>query len=242
MGKSFSFGLIFEFIYKLLPYVPVTFFVILCSSLILGTLVGFIVALPRIHNVPILKQISYLYLSYTRGTPALVQIFIIYFGLPQILFAVGIDVRRANPMFFVVVAFALNWGATISEIVRGSVNAVSKQQIDAAYSIGMDTKTVFWRVILPQALEIALPNYFNLVYASLKNTSLAFSVGVMELMTRGKILGVNVNHQFEAYIALGIIYYVLYLILSRIFRRLEKHISRHRTPLAVQSKKVGAAT
>ncbi|MFP3153825.1 amino acid ABC transporter permease [Lachnospiraceae bacterium ZAX-1] len=228
MGKSFSFQLVFEFIVKLVPFIPISFFGILCSALALGIVIGFLVALTRIYNIAVLKQLSYVYLSFMRGTPALVQLFIIYFGLPQILYLFGIDLRRANPLLFVVIAFGLNWSATISEIIRGAVNAVSYNQIEAAYSIGMSSATMFRRVLFPQALEVAVPNFFNLVYAALKNTTLAFSVGVVELMSRGKILGANVNHQFEAYIALGIIYYAMYVIMSKLFGIVEKRLSRHR--------------
>ncbi|MDR3278752.1 MAG: amino acid ABC transporter permease [Oscillospiraceae bacterium] len=228
MGKRFSVTLIFDFLYKLLPFIKVSLVDILCGALLVGIVVGFLVALPRMYNIPILKTVSFVYLSFIRGTPALVQLFIIYFGLPQILMLIGIDLRRSPPLIFVVIAFGMNWGAIISEIIRGSVNAVGQSQIEAAYSIGMTPVTAFRRIIFPQALEIAAPNFFNLVYSSLKNTSLAFSVGVVELMTKGGMLGQNVNHFFEAYIALGIIYYVAYLLLSRVFGALERHISRHR--------------
>lgn len=220
--------LIFQYVLKLLPYLPLNFFVILCGGLLIGIFVGVVIALPRLYHTPVLRHLSYLYLSFVRGTPVLVQLFIIYFGLPQILLTTGIDMRRTNPLFFVVIAYGMNWGATISEIIRGSVNAVSRQQIEAAYSIGMDSFQVLRRVVLPQAIVVAAPNFFNLVFSALKNTSLAFAIGVMEMVSRGRGMGLVSNHAFEAYLALGIIYYAVYLALMRLFSLAEKRLSRYR--------------
>jgi L-cystine transport system permease protein len=196
--------------------------------LLIGAFVGVLIALPRLYHIPVLRHLSYLYLSFIRGTPALVQLFIIYFGLPQILLATGIDMRRTNPLVFVVIAYGMNWGATISEIIRGSVNSVSQQQVEAAYSVGMDAFQVLGRVVLPQALVVAAPNFFNLVFSALKNTSLAFAIGVMDMVARGRGMGLVSNHAFEAYLALGIIYYAVSLVLVRLFSLVEKRLSRYK--------------
>lgn len=230
MGKAFAFELIFDFLWKLLPFLPITLF-ILVTAIALGIVIGLVVAIPRLYKIPVLNTIAYLYLSYSRGTPVLVQLFVIYFGLPQILLLFNIDISRADPLIFVILAYGLNWGAIISEIIRGSVSSVDQGQIDAAHSIGMSSGLVFKRVIAPQALVVAAPNFFNLVFTSLKNTSLAFSIGVLEMMFRANSLGSNTNHFLESYIAVAIIYYVVYLILAKIFSLSEKRLSRHKPQL-----------
>lgn len=230
MGKSFDITLIFSFVPKLVVYFPATL-EILVLSLLLSIIIGFIIALSRIYRVPVLSQIAVVFLSYVRGVPIIVQLFLMYFGLPEILDKVGIDTTRTNVMCFVVITYGLYMGAIFSENIRASVGSVSKGQIEAAYSIGMKPLIAFKRIILPQAVIVMLPNFANMVIGGLKDTSLAFSVGMMEVMSRGKILGATTNHFFEVYISLAAIYYVAYLFISKLFKLAEKRVSRHKAAL-----------
>jgi len=230
MGKQFAWELIGEFAIKLLNYLPITL-LILVLGILLAVLVGFLLALPRLYRLPFLSQLAYLFLSYARGTPILVQLFIVYFGLPGLLQGLGIDVSRLEPIFFVVIAYGLNWGAWMSENIRASIQSVSQGQLDAAYSIGMTAPLALRRIVLPQALVVAVPNFANLVFTALKGTSLAFYIGVQEMLFRVNSLGAAVNHFLEAYIAAAIIYYCVYLVLSKAFKITERRVGAHRRQL-----------
>lgn len=226
MSRKFDITYVFDFIPKLLTYLNITLLIV-GSSILLGLVIGMLVALPRLYNVPVLKRISQVYVSFFRGTPILIQLFLIYYGLPTILQWINIDISRVAVLYFVVLAYALNSGAFVSEMIRASVSAVDKGQIEAAQSIGMSGYQTFTRIILPQALAISIPLFGNLVIGNLKDTSLAFTLGVMEMTGRSQTLGTATQHFVETYIALSLIYFVISMILEQVFLWLERRLHRH---------------
>ncbi|MFY0758066.1 amino acid ABC transporter permease [Metabacillus dongyingensis] len=226
MGKAFDLTLILDFIPKLLSYLHITLF-ILVFSILFGIVIGFIIAIPRIYKIPGLNRAAILFVSFMRGTPIIIQLFLIYYGLPAILQVAGVDITRMNPMNFVIITYALSSGATFSEIIRGSVANVEKGQEEAAYSIGMNKRQTFYRIILPQALLIAFPNFGNSVIGFLKDTSLAFTIGVMDMLGRGDTLIAATAHALEVYISLSIIYYIIAIMLEKGFKKSEIHLQRH---------------
>lgn len=226
MSRKFDITYVFDFIPKLLAYLNITLLIV-GSSILLGLVIGMLVALPRLYNVPVLKRISQVYVSFFRGTPILIQLFLIYYGLPTILQWINIDISRVAVLYFVILAYALNSGAFVSEMIRASVSAVDKGQIEAAQSIGMSGYQTFTRIILPQALAISIPLFGNLVIGNLKDTSLAFTLGVMEMTGRSQTLGTATQHFVETYIALSLIYFVISMILEQIFLWLERRLHRH---------------
>ncbi len=153
MGRQFDFNYVLDFLPKLLYYLHITLFIV-ASSIVLGIIIGFIVALPRLYNVPVLKRVSQVYVSFFRGTPILIQLFLIYYGLPELLKLVHVDASRTNVLVFVIVAYALHSRAFISEAIRATVNAVDRGQIEAAYSVGMSGYQALTRIVLPQALAM----------------------------------------------------------------------------------------
>ncbi|OPA80118.1 cysteine ABC transporter permease [Paenibacillus selenitireducens] len=226
MGKSFDIGLILDFIPKLLGYVHVTF-LILAGAILIGIVIGFLVALPRLYRIPVLAQIAAVYVSFIRGTPILIQLFLIYYGLPELLKLVSIDISQWSSMFFVIVTYGLSIGGLFSEVIRAAVTSVERGQTEAAYSIGMSPFVAFIRIVLPQSFAIALPNLANLIIAYMKDTSLAFSIGVMDMTGRGQTLGTTTSHFLEVYISLAVIYYLVCILLESIFSRMEKRVSRY---------------
>jgi L-cystine transport system permease protein len=215
--KTFDSSYIVEFLPKLLPYLPFTLEIWLysvLSALLLGALAAFI----RIRKIPFLHEITRLIVSYVRGTPVISQLFLVYFGLRTLLESVGFVISSDYKMVFVILTYGLNMGAAVSENLRAAFDSVDKGQLEAAYSIGMTKQMTFMRVLFPQAMTVALPNFSNILVAALKNTSLAFSVGVIEMMKQGQMLGQTKQHFIEAYIALAIIYYLLYLVIVGCFR------------------------
>ncbi|MED4600886.1 amino acid ABC transporter permease [Paenibacillus validus] len=230
MGKPFDFTLIWVFLPKLLSFLHVTLFIVV-ASVALGVVAGIIMALPRLYKIPVLNRIVIIYISYTRGTPILIQMFLVYYGLPELLKAVHVDVTDVQPLVFVILTYALHFAAYFSEIVRASVNAVDRSQAEAGYSIGMGSYDVLKRIVLPQAWKVAFPNVANLVISTLKDTSLAYTLGVMDVVGRAEMLGTT-YHFLEIWIALSIIYYSIVLIFEYMYRRIEHRLNKYEKPVA----------
>ncbi|SER99920.1 amino acid ABC transporter permease [Psychrobacillus sp. OK032] len=226
MGKVFDPSLIFEFIPILVKYLGVTL-EILVASIIFGTIIGIAAAIPKLFHIPILKQIVTLYISFIRGTPIIIQLFLVFYGLPAVISIINIDITRMDALFFVIITYSLSNGAIFAEIFRGAISAVEFGQTEAAYSIGMTPFQNFTRIIFPQAIRVAFPNIANTVIGSLKDTSLAFTIGVMDMMGRGETLIAATAHALEVYIALSVVYYVVVLILEKGFKIFEKYTNRY---------------
>lgn len=226
MGSSFEPSLIVESIPKLLSYLHITI-EILALSVGLGLLLGILIAMPRLYHIPILKEIVTVYISFIRGTPILIQLFLVFYGLPVIVGLFGIDITRMDPFYFVIVTYTLSNAAAFSEIFRGAITSVDYGQTEAAYSIGLTPLQNFYRIVFPQAFRVAFPNIANASISSLKDTSLAFSIGVMDMMGRGETLISATMHAVEIYISLAIIYYVIVLIFERLFKWIERYLNRY---------------
>lgn len=226
MGQPFDISYVYDYFIKLLPYIRISLVIVL-SSIGVGLVVGMLVALPRLYKIPVLQRVSQVYASFFRGTPILIQLFLIYYGLPELLKLVSIDVTKAPVLLFVVAAYGLHSAAYISEGIRAAVGAVDRGQVEAAYAVGMSGFQAFARIVFPQALAISVPILANLVIATLKDTSLAFSLGVMELTGKAQTL-YTVSHQMLAsFFALALIYLIISLILERVFAWIERRLLRH---------------
>jgi len=226
MGKSFDLSLVLDFVPELLRYLHITL-IVLGGSIVLGLIGGLLLAVPRLYRVPVLSQLATLYVSFMRGTPILIKLFLVYYGLPELLKPLGIDLSRADPLLFVIVTYALSDAASFAEIFRGAVRSVDKGQTEAAYAAGMTAFQSFRRIVVPQALVVAFPNMANTLIGSLKDTSLAFSIGVMDMVGRGQTLISATSHALEVYISLSIIYYIIVIVLEKGFARTERRLQRH---------------
>lgn len=228
MGKAFDPSLIVDFIPTLIYYLGVTL-QILAASVLLGMVIGIAAAILRLFRIPVLNQFVILYISFIRGTPILIQLFLVFYGLPAILLFINIDISRMDALYFVIITYALSNGAHFAEILRGAIKAVDYGQTEAAYSVGMNNSQSFFRIVLPQAIRIAFPNIANSIIGSLKDTSLAFTIGVMDMMGRGETLIAATAHALEVYLSLAVIYYAVVLLFEKIFRLYENRINRHQT-------------
>ncbi|WNS40870.1 amino acid ABC transporter permease [Paenibacillus sp. MMS20-IR301] len=226
MGAPFDLGFVFSFLPKLLTTLSTTLLIVACS-LLAGILVGFIIALPRLYKVPVLKTLAEVYISFFRGTPILIQLFLFYYGLPEVLKLVHVDMTRTPVLVFVILTYGLHTGAFMSEMIRAAVTAVDKGQVEAAYATGMTSYQAFTRIVLPQALGIAIPVFSNLVIALLKDTSLAFTLGVMEMTGKAQTLGSVTQHFIETYIALALIYLVISLCIEKLLLVAERRLLQH---------------
>ncbi|MHA6534706.1 amino acid ABC transporter permease [Paenibacillus sp. BAC0078] len=223
MPNLFDFGVVMDMIPQLIKYIPITFEIVLLS-VVFSWVIGFLVALIKINKIPVLHPLSALYVSFMRGTPLIVQLYIAYFGIPLLLqywnhiYGAEYSLNGISPMVFVVVAFALNEGAYCSETIRAGLQAVDKGQTEAAMSIGMTSTQTFFKIVLPEALIVALPSLGNAFIGMIKNTSLAFTCAVVEMTAAAKLMASKNYRFFESYVALAIIYWVITIVAARLIK------------------------
>lgn len=197
-----------------------------------GSLLGLIGALIKIYRVPVLRQLTDLYISFMRGTPLIVQILLIYYGIPIVLrmidmeYGTDLDVSKIPALVFMFVAFSLNAGAYLTETIRSAVEAIDSGQMEAAYSVGMSGVQGMTRIVLPQALKVGLPNISNFFIGLLKDTSLAFAASVTDIMGEAKIIAGRTSRFFEAYIVAAAVYWIICIVFELTVARLEKHMRR----------------
>lgn len=223
MPNLFDFGVVMDMVPQLIKYIPITFEIVLLS-VVFSWVIGLCVALIKINKVPVLNPLSSLYVSFMRGTPLIVQLYIAYFGIPTLLqywnhiYGLQYSVNGINPMVFVIVAFALNEGAYCSETIRAGIQSVDKGQMEAALSIGMTPTQAFIKIVLPEALIVALPSLGNSFIGMIKNTSLAFTCAVVEMTAAARLMASKNYRFFESYIALAIIYWIITIIVARLIK------------------------
>ena len=229
MGKLFDGKLVFTQIPLLLKYLPVTM-ELAVTAMIASLILGLLLALVKIKKVPVLKQLVSIYISVIRGTPILVQLYVTYFGIPMLLkyinFKCGTNynVNGVAPIVYAFVALALNESAFNAEIIRASLESVDKGQVEAASALGMNYFQALTRIILPEAIVVALPSLGNAFIGLIKGTSLAFVCSGVEMTAEGKILAGRNYRYFEVYISLAIIYWVITFVLERVISYLEKKL------------------
>lgn len=229
MPNIFDIELVFRLIPRLLKYLPVTLY-LTAISMVFGLLLGLLLAIVRMKKTPVLYQLSTVFISFTRGTPILVQLYLSYAGIPIVLkyinyyYETSYNVNSIPALFYVLLALSLNEAAYSSEIIRGALQSVDKGQIEAAHSLGMSPWQVLRRIILPEAFVVALPTLGNALIGLMKGTSLAFVCSVVEMTAYSKILAGNNLRFFESYCALALIYWGLTIIIERIIAYMEKRL------------------
>ncbi|GGP15298.1 amino acid ABC transporter permease [Oceanobacillus neutriphilus] len=218
---NFDFKYMFEIIPELLTYVAVTLYIAI-ASMIIAVIIAIFLSLILVNRIPVLHQLALIYISFFRGTPPLVQLLMIYFGLPQLL----PSFNSITAMTAAILAFSLNVSAYLAEIFRAGLESVDKGQAEAALTTGMTYPQALRSIILPQAARNAIPATGNTFLGLLKNTSLAFTIGVTELLAQGKLLATATLHFFEAYMAVALIYWGLTALYSWLQSWYEKKISK----------------
>lgn len=213
----FKVSYFFEIIPVIASKVNVTFELTIVST-IFALFVGVIVAVIGYYKVAGLYQFTRVYVSIMRGTPIVAQLYFFYYGLALY----SAIIRDMTPLIAVSVVMSLNMGAFMSESIRGALLSVDEGQKEAAYSLGMTNFQLITRIIIPQAVRIALPPLFNDVINLIKMTSLAFMLGVPDIMGAAKIEGAKTFRYFEIYAVVMLIYWVIIFILGILHKLLEK--------------------
>ena len=224
----------FECIPQIVTSLPVTLFAAFVSFLI-GVLLGLITAIIKIYKVPVLKQIAGIYISAIRGTPLLVQLYIVCYGLPKLIYYCqvehgilqSVDTNFIPKMFYALFAFSINIGAYLAEAIRSSIEAIDKGQYESSYSLGMTRFQTMTRIIIPQAFTIAIPNLGNNLISTVKDTSFIFMIGIVDVMGKAKIIGARSLSYFEVYIAVALLYWGVCFVLERIIMLTEKRSKRY---------------
>ncbi len=227
----------YEFIKEALPdiagYIPVTLNLVLVSLLI-SFPVGVLFAWINYKKVRVLSPVVKAYMSLIRGTPVVLQIYIIYNITPYILASIfekmgsDVNVYRLNTIWYAYFALSLSTTVTIAEAMRAGLETVNKGQFEAGLSIGLSAPQTLWHIVFPQALTAAMPVLGNVAVELTKATSLAFIMAVTEITGRAKVLGGGVLRYFEAYICVFILYIVIIAIMEQLFKLVEKRISIYR--------------
>lgn len=190
------------------------------GGMFFGLLLGFALALMRLSRLLPLRGLARVYVSFFRGTPLLVQLFLIYYSLPS----VGIEL---SPLTAALIGFSLNMAAYACEILRAAIASIDRGQWEAAASIGMTRWQTLRRTILPQAARTALPPLGNSFISLVKDTALAATIQVPELFRQAQLVTARTFEIFAMYLSAALIYWVLASILAHFQHRLERRVNRH---------------
>ncbi|MUT66491.1 amino acid ABC transporter permease [Paenibacillus sp. NEAU-GSW1] len=231
MEKLIDFNYIWKTLPSILAHLPVTVSIAV-GSMALGIIIGLFAALARMYKVPVVGRLAAVYVSFVRGTPLLVQIYLIFYGIPKVIYFFqteygwfqGFDANVMAPELFALLSFSFNLGAYLSETIRSAILSVDRGQFEAASAIGMSQTQTMVKIILPQALTTALPNLGNTFISTIKDTSLVFVIGVVDIMGQAKIIGARGLAYFEVYIAVAAIYWILCIVIEKVLARVEKRI------------------
>ncbi len=213
-------GILVDSFPKLLEYgikvtVPLTIF-----SYAIALAVALIVALIQYANVKVLRQICRFYIWVVRGTPLLVQLYIVFFGLP------GIGIKL-DPFPAAMIVLGFNEGAYMAETIRGALESVSRGQLEAGYCVGLSFPKIMWHVVLPQAFRTAFPALGNSMISMLKETSMAATISVMEMFRQAQVINGRVYESLGLYCEAALIYLLFCTILTRVQRWGEKRLAAY---------------
>jgi len=225
---TFNFEFFLELFPRLATAIPFTAYVIVLSVL-LCLIFGVLIAVIRLANVPVLSKFCEIWLSYNRALPYILDLYLVYFCLPMIVRAVGIDPNSWPLTVYVVTSLTFHYSPVVSEIIRPAYLSVDKGQHEAAIVFGLSPFRRIFSIVAPQALPVAAPGLVSESVNILKDTSLMSFIGVVDLMGRSSLI-INANYgqgKLEAYCAVALIYWAIVVCIEFAFHFFQKHSSRH---------------
>ena len=190
-------------------------------TLLFSLPLGLLVAFGRMHKNPLISGLIKIYISFMRGTPLMLQLFMVYYG-PYYLFKISL--HPGYRMTAVYIGFILNYAAYFAEIYRSGIQSMDPGQYEAAEILGYSKSQCFIRIILPQVWKKILPSITNEVISLVKDTSLAFSISVMEMFTQAKALSSSQSSMFPLIMA-GVLYYIFNFVVAFIMEQMEKKMA-----------------
>lgn len=230
---EFKFSYFWESFPQLLKYLPITILII-ALSLLFGTIIGFILVWMKLGRNKVLRKLANAYTTVVRCTPYIVMLFLIYYGGPRVAALFGRDGNSRGKLFYIIMTFSIMCGGTLSEVMRSAYEAVPRGQTEAAYSLSMTPLQTLRRIVIPQAFVVALPNIGNNVIDMFKNSSLAFTIGFMEIMGKADSIIAQRYGSFpiSTYLAVALIYWISCIILERIMNLMETGLERRKARTA----------
>ncbi|MER2078218.1 amino acid ABC transporter permease [Psychrobacillus psychrotolerans] len=233
MSEGLNYTFLIDTFFIALSGVPITLLVTIVALLIALPL-GFLLALTRINQVPVLNWFSRIYVSFVRGTPIIIQIFIVYASVPLILslffekYNININVYNINPVWYAFIVFSFSTTAILIEVFRSALSTVNKGQLEAAQSVGLSNFQAYRRIVIPQALVVALPNICTATVNLIKATSLGYAMSLQEITLKAKVAA-NVGYNYvEAYIDIFLVYIILCSLVEYGFKIYEKRLRRYK--------------
>lgn len=206
---------------RILRAVPLTL-VLATISMTFGLALGIILALIRFFKLKYLYLFSKIYVSFFRGTPLLAQLFLLYYGVPQII----PQFAKMTAYSAAIIGLSLHSSAYMAEIIRGAINSIDKGQMEASLSVGMTRMQAMRRVILPQAVRVAIPSLGNSYISLLKESSLAFTLGVAEMLAQAKMSAAASYRFFESYLATLLVFWMITLCINFLQNKLETRLNK----------------
>ena len=229
--RPFEPQLIPQYFAEVFPYLSVTLGVTV-SVIFFGSLLGGLIAWGKISGGRVIRSLATGYTYILRCTPSIVLLFLVFYGLPKFfLEAFDYDINGLSRAVFVIISFTLLYAASSSEVMRAAYLSVNHGQYEAAVSIGLSPDTALRRIVLPQAAVVALPNFGNSVLNLMKEGSLAYTIGLVDLLGEGNLI---ISRQYggsalEVYLAVGLIYLGLAFLITRSVLLLEQKLLPQKT-------------
>lgn len=204
--------------------------IILVVSAVLGLLLGLLLTMINVKNIPVLKQFAVVISSFTRSVPIIIQLFIVYYAIPPILENFGVDASNLSATVAAILALTLYHGGYLTEVLRAAYKAVDKGQHEAADSFGYTPTKKFFRIILPQVVPVALPGWGNALIHLIHDTSLVFALGIADIMGRAELIaaasyGMN---QVQVFIIVAIMYIIFTFLSDGMVRLFEKKTRKYK--------------
>jgi L-cystine transport system permease protein len=224
----FEWRYVFDYFPKIFSALPVTLLVVVVSASG-GLFIGALFAAARVEKIPVLREVSAILVSFIRGTPIFIQLFVVYYGLPLLLLPLGIDITRSSKLLFVLIAYAFNVAGFASEMIRSAALAIPKDQWDAAASVGLSRVQTYLRVVIPQMIGILIPSVGLLLTATLSDTALVSAMGIVDVLHRANLLGAHSMHPLEAYFDVAVIFVSFSFLFERGFKVLERRYGAKKT-------------
>lgn len=226
------------------PFLVDTFFVALSGapvallvtivSLFIAVPLGFLLALARVYEVPVINFFAKIYISFVRGTPVIIQIFVLYATIPLILsslfekYNIDYPIYEINPLWYAFIIFSFNTAAILIEVFRSALQTVPKGQLEAAQAVGLTTAQAYRRIIIPQALVSAMPNLCTATINLIKATSLGYAISLQEITLKAKVEA-NLGYNYlEAYLDIFVVYLIICIAVEYLFKWSEKRLSRYK--------------
>ena len=224
MSRPFSLQQIWKSFLQIIPFFGLTFAVVL-GTILIALLLALLLFSQKLSHHRFFNLLADIYINIIRCTPSIVLLFIVYYGIPKLFLELfNIDLNFTSKIIYVIISLSLIYAASLAEIMRSVWLAMGRLQYEAALSVGMTPFQAVCRIMLPQGLRIALPNLGNSLVALFKEGSLAFTIGLIDMMGQGNLI-ISRNYgayALETYIALAIIYWAIALIIEGIFHHLER--------------------